>query len=126
MELLSQAAGGRDRVGGDTPTERGKVIGYLGGPRLPELGYGMNREFWHRGYMTEALLGLIETYWTNFEGGFPGLEGDERNFLMAITNERNLGSVAVLERCGFELWKKKVEVMKGEDVTNLTYRLWRP
>ena len=103
-----------------------KGIGFFSAIKVPEIGYGINRDFWSRGYMTEALEGFITTYWDLFPEGYPGLIGDEKNTLTAQSFQENGPSQAVLKKCGFQWWKEEEEMIKGQKVTVVWYRLWRP
>ena len=103
-----------------------KAIGFLSAMRIPEMGYGINRHFWNKGYMTEALEGFKTKYWKFFPRGYPGLEGGERDCLIAQTDKRNQASQAVLKKCGFEWWKEEKKELKGEKITVVWYRVRRP
>ena len=106
-----------------------KVIGACGGGVLPEIGYMFNRSYWGNGYATEALQGFLELYWKTYPDGFPGLEGEERNFLFGTTHPDNLASQTVLKKCGFEFWKEKEledKYDKDSKIKLYVYRLWRP
>ena len=76
--------------------------------------------------MTETLKGFVMAYWDLFPKGYPGLKGDEKDTLTAQTFQENEASQAVLKKCGFECWKKEEEEIKGEKITMVWYRLWRP
>jgi RimJ/RimL family protein N-acetyltransferase len=67
-------------------------------------------------------------YWTTFPDGFPGLEGDERNHLLAVVHPANIASVKVLRKCGFEFWKNwEVDDWNtGERIVLHRYKLQRP
>ena len=106
-----------------------KVIGVCGGGVLPEIGYMYNRSYWGNGYATEALQGFLELYWKTYPNGFPGLEGQEREYVFGTTCTENLASQTVLKKCGFEFWKE-IEVVdkydKDSKITLYAYRLWKP
>lgn len=112
----------------EPPTTGSRFIGICGGHRLPEIGYLFDPSVWGQGYATEAIEGFIKAYWDTFPDGFPGLEGEERDFLMAVTDKDNLGSVAVLKRNGFECWKEKEvdDELNGGKVMLTVRRVWRP
>ena len=78
-----------------------KVIGRVGGTKLPEIGYGFNEAYWGKGYASEALEGFLKMYWERFPQGFPGMEGRDRHLLKATTNPRNKASRRVLAKAGF-------------------------
>ncbi len=69
----------------------GQVIGKAGCWRLPEIGFILNREFWGRGFATEALEPIIQRLFDTF--GLPAIEAD--------VDPRNTGSLAVLGKLGF-------------------------
>lgn len=83
---------------------------------------------WGRGYATEAVAAVVTAYWDVFPQGHPALEGEERDYLMAIVDESNVGSIKVLERNGFRYWKELEEEdpLNGGKVMVTARRLWRP
>lgn len=112
----------------EPPTMRSKFIGVCGGHRLPEIGYAFDPSVWGQGYATEAVEGFIQAYWNTFPQGFPSLEEEDRDFLMAVTGEDNLGSVTVMKRNGFEYWKEEEvdDELTGGKATLIVRRVWRP
>ena len=75
----------------------GKVIG-AGSARINEdgrcvIGYNFNRQYWGRGYATEAAKGLISWAYTHL---------DARDFSACHATE-NTASANVLRKCGFTL-----------------------
>lgn len=87
-----------------------------------------NQSYWGNGYATEALQGFLELYWKTYPNGFPGLEGEERDYVFGYTNTDNLASQTVLKNCGFEFWKEKdVEDKSDQDgkIKLYAYKLWR-
>ena len=76
-----------------TLKENGRLIGMIdarvGGCHL-NLGYVLSREYWRKGYMTEAVAAVIEC-------GL-GLEGIHR--VWAVCDVENVASVRVLEKVG--------------------------
>jgi RimJ/RimL family protein N-acetyltransferase/uncharacterized glyoxalase superfamily protein PhnB len=66
-------------------------VGFLGGTRLPGMGYFLRREFWQRGLITEALLAAIGY-------GFEELGLDRVELWI---NEANTASRRVAEKLGF-------------------------
>ena len=116
-----------DQISGLNPP---KVIGSVGSSTrtgLPDLGYGFNRAYWGKGYATEALRGVVDSYWKEFPNGYPGLKEEDRHMLKACTDWDNDASKAVLKKCGFKLYDK-VEYIdkKGVKNTSHEYRLQRP
>ncbi len=68
-----------------------RVVGNVGawGPKAERMvGYWIGREFWGRGVASRALAKFVELETTR-----P---------LIALVAEHNLGSIRVLEKCGFE------------------------
>ena len=89
------------------------VVDYIGGN--PEIGYVLGREYWNRGYMTEALGAAIRYL---FEEGF--------DCIYIRADERNIASNAVIRKNGFEFIKKETgpcSRFKPEPVTCNYYRL---
>jgi RimJ/RimL family protein N-acetyltransferase len=83
-----------------------EVVGWIGcfGDEQREVGYWYDRAVWGRGIATASLAALLD-------------EVTERP-LFANVAATNVGSVKVLERCGF------VEVEReGTDVEEIVYRL---
>jgi len=114
----AQTSSGRDLV---------KAIGLCGGHSLPEIGYIFDPSYWGRGYATEALKGFLQVYWGTWPKGHPLLEGEERNYLKAITGKDGHASMAVLRKCGFEFWKEEEEENDYEGkVMVLAWRISRP
>ena len=85
--------------------EQQKVIGNIGlyevSPHQAglvfEVGYVLNQNYWHKGYMTEALRALSQLAQKK---GAVGLE--------ARVAKRNQASIKLLERCGFRVVEKYV------------------
>ena len=104
-----------------------KVIGLCGGHSLPELGYIFDPSCWGRGYATAALKAFLDIYWKTWPDGHPLLEGEERNFLKAVTGKDGYASMAVLKKCGFEYWREEEEEDENEKVELVwAWRFWRP
>ena len=86
----------------------GRVVGTVGchKPEPPECGYMFRREYWGRGYATEALEGWLGVYWglprRVVRVGDREVHGvDEQETLLAVVTEDNSGSRRVLAKCGF-------------------------
>ena len=129
MNLLpTETIGASNDTPLEPPTMRSKFIGVCGGHRLPEIGYAFDPSVWGQGYATEAVEGFIQAYWNTLPKGFPGLEGEDRDFLMAVTGEDNLGSVTVMKRNGFEYWKEEEvdDELTGGKAMLTVRRVWRP
>jgi RimJ/RimL family protein N-acetyltransferase len=86
-----------------------QVIGYVGINQVypsPEIGYSIHPDYWGKGYATEALEGLLKTWWKlprlpqlNFPED--GSEPIEKVF--ALCEKINPGSSKVLSKCGFRV-----------------------
>lgn len=82
---------------GIVPTSAGMVVGtctlfhIYKASRRAEVGFVLGKSFWGRGYMTEALSGLLDC-------GFSTLD---MNRVEADTDPRNLAAAKLLERLGF-------------------------
>jgi RimJ/RimL family protein N-acetyltransferase len=88
----------------------GTVVGNVGswvGPGARLVGYWIGREHWGRGIATAALRAFLE---------------EERSRpLHALVAARNLGSIRVLEKCGFG--RSEEQLATGDDVEELVFRL---
>jgi RimJ/RimL family protein N-acetyltransferase len=88
----------------------GMVVGNVGswiGPGVRLVGYWIGREHWGRGVATAALRAFLEE--------------DRSRPLHALVVTQNLGSIRVLEKCGFE--RSDEELATGDDVEELVFRL---
>ena len=118
----------------------GNILGTIGShlAEPPTLGYMFRKEFWGRGYATEALKAFLIEYWklprrlVDLESVMPensiSSSGDgARELLIAEIEKSNIGSQKVLERCGFQPSGKKedVEDWRGKAVI-VQYYLERP
>lgn len=120
----------------------GQVIGFVGITSPPQIFYIFARESWGRGYATEALRTFLEEYWGRFPGGLKteagsGLMGETkvgemeeeeegRHFLEAHVHDGNVGSVNVLQKCGFEIVREGKTMAHGVEVGTQIYQLNRP
>jgi RimJ/RimL family protein N-acetyltransferase len=71
------------------------------------VGYWVGRDHWGRGVATAALRAF--------------LEAERRRPLHALVAETNVGSIRVLEKCGFE--PSDEDLSTGDGVPELVYRL---
>jgi len=88
----------------------GTLVGNVGswvGPGVRLVGYWIGREHWGRGVATAALRAFLEE--------------DRSRPLHALVATSNLGSIRVLEKCGFE--RSDEELATGDDVEELVFRL---
>jgi RimJ/RimL family protein N-acetyltransferase len=97
-ENLKQVAAGSALIWGIILKETGQLIGTCVLFRINrqnrngELGYILNRKFWGRGFMTEALTCLLDYAFNQQD--FHRVEAD--------TDPDNSASLAVLEKLGFQ------------------------
>ncbi|GCD11506.1 GNAT family N-acetyltransferase [Clostridium tagluense] len=85
------------------PNEMGEVI----------IGYGTNETFQNKGYMTEAVEGLIKWIFTN----------PKALSIVADTEKTNIASHRVLEKNGFIKYKESVKTSDEGEVEELVW--WR-
>jgi RimJ/RimL family protein N-acetyltransferase len=106
-------------LGVEERSKPGVLIGDMGchdaNPGSEEVGYMFLDEFWGKGYATEALKSYLDHHWglerreyvrTISEGDASettskGDEVKEVEVLRAITEVGNVGSIHVLQKCGF-------------------------
>ena len=106
----------------------------------PTLGYMLRKEYWKYGYATEALQGWLKAYWKtprrevevqDMTGELYAAlyrEGDtEREVITAQIESKNVGSIRVVEKCGFKPSGNQayVEDFRGPAVV-VEYYLARP
>ncbi|MCJ1370153.1 hypothetical protein MMC20_001365 [Loxospora ochrophaea] len=115
------------QVNEDSKGSSPRMVGVCGIIRSNDTGYLFNRQCWGKGYATEALSAIIESYWATFSEGIPGVEEGKKHRLLACTEQANVASESVLAKCGFEICGKEVEVdeQRGE-VPLHHWELWRP
>lgn len=94
----------------DDPTL--KVIGMVGINALvpaPSIGYGIHPEFWGKGFVSEAVAGVVDAWWKlertdlKQQSGEVALESEK---LYAACNKANAGSMKVLLKNGFEIYEE--------------------
>ncbi len=79
------------------------VVGYLGGVKgTPVIGYNLGKDFWRKGYMTEACKCLIDYL---FSRGYSEIRID------AMTE--NIASIRVIEKCGGVFLKTEEEYFES-------------
>lgn len=89
------------------------VVGYEN--NIPKIGYVLSRQYWNKGYMTEAFKKFIEYL---FSKGF--------NEIHIEADENNYASNAVIKKNGFEFFEKETKIkskFKNEIVTVNKYKL---
>ena len=86
--------------------------------RRAEVGYILNREFWGRGFASEALRRMIDYCFDEF--GLARLEAD--------VDPENLSSLKLLERHGFERegYFRKRWLMRGKWFDSVMFGLLKP
>jgi len=91
----------------------GQLAGYVVGfdrAELREVGYWLGKSFWGRGVATRALSAFL-----GYEKMRP---------LSAIAAASNLGSIRVLEKCGFAIrGRKMVPDADGVEIEEVTFTL---
>lgn len=81
----------------DEPIGAIDVVNYHN--NVPEIGYCLSRKCWGKGYMTEACNAFIDYL---FSLGHKSI--------LIRADERNIGSLKVIEKCGFKFThKEKIE-----------------
>jgi hypothetical protein len=83
-----------------------------------EMGYMLRPEAWGKGYCTEALAGLIQSYKiaTNYLEPYKGI------YLRLIVGEDNMASCRVAEKAGFE----RLGLHKWDGEPEFLAGAWRP
>ncbi|KAJ6108248.1 hypothetical protein N7523_009571 [Penicillium sp. IBT 18751x] len=104
-----------------------KVIGAVGINGLapsPSLGYGIHPDYWGKGYASEAVAAVVDSWWKlPRKEAKPRMElngGTEK--LFAAANKANVGSVKVLQKNGFEIISEAP--LDGDTIA--TFALERP
>ena len=106
-----------------TLRDSGTVIGTMGfvwyssADRSAELGYSFSREYWNRGYATQALQAVVDAVFTSLP----------LNRLEAQHDLRNPASGRVMQKCGFRqegVLRSRI-LNKGEFVDVALYALLR-
>ncbi|KAJ6107594.1 N-acetyltransferase GNAT family [Penicillium sp. IBT 18751x] len=90
------------------------LIGYVSINEVvpcPEIGYSLLPEMWGKGYATEALRLMLSAWWRLPRRTWGDDEEVEKVY--AISQRNNLGSCAVLRKCGFGV-EKEVDFEEDE------------
>jgi RimJ/RimL family protein N-acetyltransferase len=94
------------------------------------IGYEVSPSHWNKGYLTEALSGILDAYWKAYPQGLQGSKLDEsgRVFVDATAMESNAASLRVLEKAGFVFVGQETEKdwYGGPDVVLKRFRIWKP
>ncbi|KAK4983698.1 hypothetical protein LTR50_007058 [Elasticomyces elasticus] len=81
-------------------SEPRRVIGILGSPTFPNIGYLFHPDYQGKGYATEALRAFVPAMFGHMpRAGSAGARGYD--YVQAFADTENVRSRAVLERCGF-------------------------
>lgn len=86
----------------DDPSQ--KVIGAVGVNALvpsPSIGYGIHPAFWGKGYISEAVGGVVDAWWKLERKDVE--DSGEKEMLYAACNKANIGSSRVLQKNGFRI-----------------------
>ncbi|KAI1831450.1 hypothetical protein DTO013E5_2871 [Penicillium roqueforti] len=74
----------------------------------PSVGYNIHPDFWGKGYATEAVAGIVDVWWKLDRIDFDGAGSDlKKEKLFAACNRANVGSVKVLQRTGFSIYREQ-------------------
>ncbi|HVR97343.1 MAG TPA: GNAT family N-acetyltransferase [Thermoanaerobaculia bacterium] len=85
----------------------GRLAGYvtafqMSGETETQIGYWLGREHWGQGIATRALAAFLQLV--------------PVRPLFAHVAMHNIGSIRVLEKCGFKLYREQREAVRGEEV----------
>ena len=90
----------------------------------------MSPSHWNKGYVTEALLAFLSTYWRLYPEGLEGSKRDEKGRVCvdAGVEKSNVASLRVLEKVGFvQVAEEKVkDWYGGPDVVLKRLRILKP
>lgn len=97
-----------------SPPADKQVIGYMSINQVypsPEIGYSIHPDYWGKGYATEALDGLLKTWWDlprqpQLTSAEDRAEPTEKVF--ALCEKTNAGSSKVLSKYGFRVIGQEV------------------
>ncbi|KAF3398018.1 hypothetical protein F1880_006502 [Penicillium rolfsii] len=87
------------------PESKEQLIGYVSVNTLdpcPEIGYSLLPEAWGKGYATEALGMMLKKWWALPRRTIDDSKESEEK-IYAICEKDNIGSSAVLRKCGFQV-----------------------
>ena len=106
--------------------ESGKIIGSIGletdkrraGVNSREVGYWLGKNYWRRGYMTEAAKAVIDFAFEEFGCVV----------LSICTGPHNKRSQSIIKKCGFRfegIQRKGYHILDGTDRDNLVFSMLR-
>lgn len=96
-----------------------RVIGLVGAVRAPEVGYMLNRDYWGRGYATEAMRAFMPLFWAH----------NTYEYAEALTDPELCSSQNILRKVGFELCERREKDFENPFLgwrDTLVFRLDRP
>ena len=106
--------------------ESGRIVGSIGlepdrrreDVSSKEMGYSLGREFWGRGYMTEAAVAVMDY----------GFRDYNLTDMAICTSPDNKRSQRVIEKCGFKFegrQRRGYRIYDGSDRDNMVYSILR-
>jgi len=115
----------------------GFVIGCLGChiSEPPECGYMLRKEFWGKGFATEAFERWVDVWWelprreVTIEGPEPQSADPDlvvSEVLRADIDGKNFASARILAKCGFKVVLEKAVEHKGETINLILLEMPRP
>jgi len=119
VELLDPATAPQD-------TTHSQAIGFLGITQPPDIFYIFDQAHWGKGYATEALKAFLDSYWTTYPDGLPGMDEGAKNVLLASVHDGNVASEAILAKCGFRHAGGGFALSHGKDLPCKHFRMDRP
>lgn len=93
----------------------GITIQEIEGEEIPELGYHIKKEYWNKGYATEAAKACIEY----------AINTLELEKIYSYTKSDNLPSIRVAEKVGMQFVKQFEKVVMGSTVNEVLYCIHR-
>jgi RimJ/RimL family protein N-acetyltransferase len=91
----------------------GITIQEIEGEYLPELGYHIKKEFWCKGYATEAAKACLDYAFSTFK----------YNELFSYTNQENIPSIKVMKKIGMQFRRGFKKWVMGVEVNEVLYSI---
>jgi RimJ/RimL family protein N-acetyltransferase len=102
-KILRDATGTKKAIWSDGRLA-GNIVGFQqSGETL--IGYWLGKEYWGKGIATKALAAFLEQF--------------RVRPLFAHVAKHNVGSIRVLEKCGFTLYREQRDSVRGQEVDEL-------